>query len=246
MYVWYTCMMQPEKIDIGFPTAGSPEPEFVANMMKQVADMEYFGCYGGTHMVQSSILQTSRNILVRKFLEESDSPWLWMVDDDMTFDEGHVMRLWETASEYDMKMVSALAFMFKDGQHPIPSYFGVGDGRFYPKGQYYISFNKIPTQVTEVAATGLASVLVHRDVFEAMEAPRYDPYRWFDLINLPNNEGLCGEDVVFFHRAREKGFKLLLNPEVETRHIKSISIGRNDFDRYWELRNANSADNRDV
>jgi hypothetical protein len=179
---------------------------FATSLGATIRDMEYHGCMGKIHRVQSSLLVAARNTVVQKFLEESNSPWLWFVDSDMVFDRRHPMKLWETASEYDVKMVSGLAFIFKDQQQ------------------------------TRVVATGLASSLIHREVFEAMQPARHGSYRWFDLLlDITNNEGVSGEDTQFFIRARELGFDLMINPDAETWHIKEIGIGRVDFDRYWEL-----------
>jgi GT2 family glycosyltransferase len=183
----------------------------------------------------TSIPAKGRNVLVTDFLA-GDSDWLWMVDSDMVFDKGHAMKLVITARDMDVKIVSGLAFIFRDNSQPIPSWFTESSGKFYPKGELHLIENQIPDEPCVVAATGLASTLVHRDVFEAMEAPRDERWRWFDHIPLDGNDGLAGEDVQFFIRAREAGFDTVLEPRAETWHIKSIGVGRDSFDRFWELR----------
>lgn len=183
--------------------------------------------------MESSLLVHARNAVVDSFLKYSSSPWLWFVDSDMEFDQGHPMKLWEVASEYDVKMVSGLAFIFKDGQQPVPSIFYVNP----ETGELRLALNKIPDKPEIVPATGFASVLIHRDVLEAMQPARHKMYRWFDLLgDVTSNEGVAGEDVSFFLRAKQFGFDLMVNPEAETGHVKQITITRKDFDRYWELR----------
>jgi GT2 family glycosyltransferase len=227
--------VEPETIDIGWCDPGQVSGMFATSLGATIRDMEYHGCMGKIHRVQSSLLVAARNTVVQKFLDESNSPWLWFVDSDMVFDKRHPMKLWETASEYDVKMVSGLAFIFKDQQQPVPSIFYEGDP---DPGEIRLALNKIPVGPCRVVATGFASTLIHRDVFEAMQPARHDSYRWFDLLHITGNDGMAGEDVQFFVRAKETGFDLMINPDAETWHIKEIGIGRADFDRYWELQGA--------
>jgi hypothetical protein len=168
-------------------------------------------------------------MVIAEFLT-TDSEWLWMVDSDMVFSErDHPMRLWATASEHGADMVSALNFIFHNANQPTPSIFTES------KGKIGRVMNKVPTKPMEIRACGLASVLIHRRVFEAMGAPRHKDMRWFDEIPLPQAEGLAGEDVQFFVRATDLGFKLMVDPDARTQHIKKIGIGVDDFHRYWQL-----------
>jgi hypothetical protein len=208
---------------------------FAASLAATTRDLQYHEAMGSIHQVQSSLLVHARNAVAERFLTTSSSPWLWFVDADMTFDQGHPMKLWEVASEYDVKLVSGLAFIFRDGNQPVPSIFYTNPDT----EELRLALNKIPAQPEVVPATGFASVLIHRDVLEAMQPPRHKMYRWFDLLgDITTNEGIAGEDVGFFLRAREHGFKLMVNPDAETWHHKSIPIGRLAFDRYWELNSA--------
>jgi hypothetical protein len=205
---------------------------FAASIAASTRDLEYHGAMGMIHNVQSSLLVHARNALCERFLNLSSSPWLWFVDSDMVFDHGHPMKLWEVASEYDVKLVSGLAFIFKDGQQPVPSIFYSNP----ENDELRLALNRIPDKPAVVPATGFASVLIHRDVLETMQPARHPMYRWFDLLeNITTNDGIAGEDVGFFVRAKQYGFDLMVQPEAETGHIKSITISKMDFDRYWQL-----------
>jgi GT2 family glycosyltransferase len=171
--------------------------------------------------------------MVTKFLE-GDSPWLWMVDADEVFDKGHAMKLWEVADEYEADMVSGLAMIWKEQNTPIPSVFfddPDNEGRLI---QYY---NVLPDGPKRIAACGLASVLVHRRVFEAMSHPRHPEYRWFDF--LPNEDidivgdEMTGIDVQFFVRARRLGFTLMLNPEARATSVEEIGVGYREWKTFW-------------
>jgi hypothetical protein len=228
----YNLVNMPERIDIGFCDPGMVNGEFAISLAATCRDLEYHGAMGQLHRIESSLLVHARNALIERFLKLSSSPWLWCVDSDMVFDHGHPMKLWETASEYDVKIVSGLAFIFKDGNQPVPSIFYPGEPN---PSELRMALNKIPDEPVVVAATGFASVLIHRDVLEAMQPARHPQYRWFDLLDVTANDGLAGEDVGFFIRAKEFGFDAVIAPHAQTGHIKNITISRQDFERYWEL-----------
>lgn len=226
--------MKAEKIDIAFCDPGYVSGYFAVSLAATTRDMEYHDCMGKLHREQGSLLSLSRNLNVQKFLD-GDANWLWMVDADMIFDVGHPMKLWEVASETGAKMVSGLAFIFRNGEQPVPSV-------FYPSPDdpdvIGLIENYLPDKPTKVAATGLASALVHREVFEALGEDG-----WFDMVPRGADGKPTGEDVGFFLKARDAGFDLILNPDAETWHIKEIALGREQFTRFWELRGVN-ADNR--
>jgi len=208
---------------------GMTEGQFTHSLASVVGAMSYFGCLGEIHRGTSSRPNASRNQVVNEFLE-TDSQWLWMVDADMSFDEkDHPMRLWSVASEHGADMVSALTFIFHNGNQPTPSLFIENEGLV---GRV---LNRIPPEPIEIRACGLASVLIHRRVFEAMPPARHESLRWFDEIQIPQAEEIAGEDVGFFVRATDLGFRLMIDPNTRTQHIKRIGVGYKDFQRYWEL-----------
>ena len=224
----------PERIDVGWIDPGVVPGDFALSIASTVADMQYHECLGKLYRKAASLPGLGRNQIVEEFLQ-GENPWLYMVDSDMILDKGHVMKLWITAQDYDVKIVSGLAFIFLKQEQPIPSYFMWGDGTAIQEGVLWIPHNFIPDEPFTVAATGMASTLIHRDVFEAVEAERTETYRWFDQIERPPNEGLLGEDVSFFIKAGEAGFEQVLDPNAETAHLKQIPLSKKDFNRFWEL-----------
>jgi len=66
---------------------------------------------------------------------------------------------------------------------------------------------------------GAGFMLIHRSVFEAIGP---NPYRQ-DVL-APNGD-LVGEDYAFCHRAREKGFPIMLNTAVFLGHVKPRVLG---------------------
>lgn len=218
-----------DKIDIAWIDPGYTTGKFTLSIAGTCADLADAGRLGRLHRMSTSLPALGRNTLVRDGFLAGNSPWLWMVDSDMVFDKGHVLKLLDTAREQAAKIVSGLSFIFKDASLPIPAYFLEDDDK-----QLHM-MNLVPGDVMEVAATGLASTLIHREVFEKMEAPRHEDYRWFDQIMLEGNDQLSGEDTQFFVRARALGYRVFLNPNAETWHVKEVGVGKADFVRHWEL-----------
>lgn len=97
----------------------------------------------------------------------------------------------------------------------------------------------VPEKPEPIAACGLASALIHREVLEAMQPPRHPKYRWFDF--LPNEDiGITGDemtgiDVQFFVRARQLGYPLIVEPNARTWHLETIGIGYDEWKRAWRI-----------
>jgi len=226
----------PEKIDVAWIDPGYVTGNFAHSIASAVKDMEYFGCAGRIFRASTSIPIRSRNMVVEEFLQDSDSEWLWLIDADMVFDKGHVMKLWNTAFDKGAKMVSGLAFIFKHSGKPVPSFYMSGGeipDEEFAEGDLVNMPGWVPDEATPVAATGLASSLVHREVFEAMPFERQEGYRWFDFHRRARSGELFGEDLQFFVRAKELDYQLWLEPDATTWHVKEIGIGLDDWKRAW-------------
>lgn len=174
--------------------------------------------------------------MFREFWETSDSEWLWTVDADMVFDKGHPMKLWLAAQDHEADMVAGMALLWKERQYPVPNY-------FYDRedGAIELRHNWLPPSGYRIAATGLASVLIHRNVIGAMSitTPRHAEYPWFDfLLNSDvgiNGDEMTGIDVQFFMRARQLGYKLIAEPDAKTHHIEELYIGHDEWKRAWNI-----------
>lgn len=224
--------MEAEKIATGWIDPEHVSGFFAQSIAAQLRDMEYFGCAGKVLRYTAAQPIDARNQICKIFLEETDDDWLWMVDADMLFDQGHVMKLWETASEHGVKMVSGLAFINRPKVVPSIFYWKDEDNTlFHP-------YNHIPDEPSYVAATGLASLLVHRDVLESMDAPRHEARRWFDFLN-PGEVGLTssdpvGIDVQFCLRAWDAGYPMMVNPNARTRHLEDAIIDYETWREDWK------------
>lgn len=222
--------MQPDKITTAWVDPEKVSGWFAQSIAAQTRDMEYFNCAGKILRYSASQQIDARNQICRIFTEETDDTWLWFVDADMMFDKGHVMKLWETASEYDVKIVSGLAFI--DREKAIPSV-------FYREANKLISlYNYIPKEPTQVAATGMASMLIHRDVLETMQPAREEGRRWFDMLTAEDvgvdNTTPMGMDTAFCLRAGNAGFPMMLNPHARTRHLEERWVDYSTWEEDWK------------
>lgn len=82
--------------------------------------------------------------------------------------------------------------------------------------QYEYQYD-FPRGLVEVDATGAAFLLVKRDVLEKIDAAAPGAEGPF------SNRG-WGEDVAFFERAREQGYKVYVDTTIEVKHIGEIEV----------------------
>lgn len=77
--------------------------------------------------------------------------------------------------------------------------------------------SKLQKQPFEVDGGGAGCLLVKREVFEKIEWP------WFKWINNPDRSQLT-EDIYFFNKVWEAGYKVIAHPGVIAKHYKEINI----------------------
>ena len=176
----------------------------------------------------------ARNKAAQAFVAGRDAEWLWWVDTDMGFAPDTVDRLVAAADPVERPIVGGLCFAWKevrlDGMGGFrcearPTIFdmvedadgGVGlmGRRSYPADELVLC-----------AATGSACLLVHRSVFERIEA-KYGPC-WYDRA-LAGTGHLMGEDTSFCVRAAAVGCPTFVHTGVKTTHLKRVWVSEEDF-----------------
>ncbi len=170
---------------------------------------------------------TRRNKLAKHLVDHPSTEWLFMVDDDMGFAPDTVDRLVEAADPVHRPIVGGLAFAMKsDGVGP----FFARRYRCTPTVYRWVEtdtdigfapwFDYPRDQLVEVDSTGAAVVLIHRTVFEKIQAEYGD--RWFDPLRIPHagTEVEFGEDMAFCLRAKACGFPVHVHTGVKTTHDK--------------------------
>ena len=174
----------------------------------------------------------ARSQLVDAF-STTECDWLWMVDDDMTFDPDILDRLLEAAHPQDRPMVGALCFIGGQGSRVRPTLYNFtsSDGDM----EHVMDYPK--DTLVKIGATGAACVLIHRSVFAAMKAKygvlpdgRKNPYPWFQEGMFRPGGGAYGEDTAFFLKANALGFPLYVHTGIKCGHVKNYVVDEEMFE----------------
>jgi len=182
----------------------------------------------------SGQLVPSRNYAVQLFLDKLDHEWMFFIDTDMGFEGDIIDRLLAVADPTTHPVVGALCFALNfqryDGMggmrvQIVPTLYRIGKevNSGHESFSYYGDYP--PDNVTPVAATGAAALLMHRGALEKVRANYGD--KWFEQIVAPG--GLVGEDFSFCLRLRSSGIPIDVHTGVQTTHHKQVWLGEDDY-----------------
>ena len=152
--------------------------------------------------------------------------WLFFMDVDQTFHPDTIPRLLETAARHEARIVSVLCHLGKWPFAPLAGWakrdergdwsFVNSRGRDWKK-----DFAPLGKGVVDVDWVSGGGLLVHRDVIDAIEWPPFQ-----DVWDPKTGRRLMGHDVSFCLKAKEKGFKILVDTDVNSDHGKFSYISR--------------------
>lgn len=222
---------------VAYPHSESPTNNFTQSLL-QLANYDR-----GRHIatiehvrVPTGDLPGARNSTMRYFLENGYE-WLFMVDDDMGFQETALESLRAVADPVSRPIVGALCFgqrdLKRDGRNGYrfdvcPTIYSWEQ---YPDGirRFRVGTHFAVNSLVRCDSTGAACVLIHRSV-GAEIFNRYGDV-WFEPIEHP--EGWVSEDLSFFYRWMEIAGPggVTINTAVKTNHSKTIWLDERDF---WE------------
>ena len=141
---------------------------------------------------------------------------MW-IDSDVLFRPEHIVGL----VNQNVDIVSGL-YLMEGGK-----YFAVvkdWDEEFFKKNGYFQFLTqkdiKDNEELVEVTYTGMGFVLIKKGVFEALEYPWFEPKRQ----EIGEMCDFSSEDVGFCLKAREKGFKIIVDPKIIVKHEKKIVL----------------------
>ena len=163
----------------------------------------------------SPYIVENRNSIARKVLEvEGKSPVkpdyaLWL-DSDMVFSAWQIASLIKRLEEGN-EIVSGLYYNFFKGEEK-PLAMRKEGGRYG-----LIEESELKGNLVEVDAVGFGFVAMKVEVLKRL-AGKYGK-RVFDMRYLEDGS-LIGEDMVFCERAKEAGYKIMLDPSIVVKHIK--------------------------
>lgn len=166
-----------------------------------------------------SLVYNARNNLAREAIREEADQVLWL-DSDMVFSPDLLLRMTKVRQENNIDFLTAICFRRK------PPYTPCLFDRLEKteKGASYTSIMSVPEGRFKVGGCGFAGVLMGTDVLLSVSA-KFDG-RMFDP--LPG----FGEDVSFCWRARQCGYDIWCDADIELGHVGSCVVTRGYFEAF--------------
>ncbi len=144
----------------------------------------------------------ARNWLAENF----EGDWLWFIDDDHCFAPDILTRL----LAHDVGIVAPLCFQRKAPFQPVAL------TSLEPREHWPGTSGKAAYGLQEVAATGTAGMLIHRQVFDALDRPYF-----FHDDGRDKSET---SDILFCKAAREAGFDIYVDTSVTLTHLNVCGV----------------------
>lgn len=199
---------------------------------------------GGRISSQSSPrLAAARCQIVREFLKlDPSTEYLLFMDADMSCDRDAPYQMIHTAREHDADIVGGLCFVGGRGTKSMyPTIYTLS-----PDPNQAMNFQIAPIVryprggVVQCDATGGAALLIHRRVLVKMgqKFARHadgtvNPMPWFaDGVHMGAE---FGEDITFCIRARQLGFKLVVDTGVKFGHRKEYVLDEDLYRLHLQL-----------
>lgn len=166
-----------------------------------------------------SLVYNARNNLARQAIKH-EADWVLWLDSDMVFNPDLLQRMMKVCTENDIDFLTALCFRRKPPY--TPCLFDRLDK--VEKGASYTALLSVPEGRFQVGGCGFAGVLMSTDVLISVSA-KFNG-RMFDPM-----EGF-GEDVAFCWRARQCGYDIWCDSDIEMGHVGQCIVTRSFFEAY--------------
>lgn len=151
----------------------------------------------------------ARNMIIKQALD-NDCTHVLFVDDDMELPADALTRL----LAHNVDGVLGLYLMRNYPHFPVAF-----DRKFANGFNKFLYLEEKVQGLIEITNGGLGCALIKTDVFRAMPHPKDV---WVTLGEI-EKDGWC-DDVSFFNRYHEAGFKLYLDTEVRCGHLTTITL----------------------
>lgn len=169
-------------------------------------------CYLQLANISGSLIYAARDKLVGQAIKTECDYIMWF-DSDMTFDQDTLERLLKAAEENDADIVSGLYFRRSPPYSPVAfSDFQIVEGE--PSGKHKDYEGEL-SGMHEVGAVGFGCVLTSVGAVLDILAKNKS---CFSPI------GSVGEDLAFCWRARELGYKVLLDCDIKCGHVGHVVV----------------------
>ena len=166
-----------------------------------------------------SLVYNARNNLARQAIK-AEADWILWLDSDMVFGPDLLQRMMKVCTENDIDFLTALCFRRK------PPYTPCLFDRLekIDKGASYTALLSVPEGRFKVGGCGFAGVLISTqvilDVGAKFNGRMFDPLEGF------------GEDVSFCWRARQCGYDIWCDSDIELGHVGSCVVTRGYFEAF--------------
>ena len=162
-----------------------------------------------------SLVTRARNEMASWFLKTDFQRQMW-IDADIQFEPEDVAKLWNLDCD-----IAVAAYAMKLQNNPVLSAWK--DGKL-------VKLEECPSEPFEVDYAGTGFFMVKREVYEAL-APSTETYQGpLDRVHAfymtpVHDDGFESEDYHFCRRAREAGFKVMMDPSIRLGHIGQYKYG---------------------
>ena len=164
--------------------------------------------------ISGSLIYEARDKLFAQALQ-SECDYIMWFDSDMTFDDDTLERLLKTAEKYEADIVSGLYFRRSPPYTPVAfDSFEVVEEELGLVG-HAVDYSGELSGVHEVGGVGFGCVLVSVDA-------AFDVFSKHNTCFAPINR--VGEDLAFCWRARQLGYKVLLDADVKCGHVGHVIV----------------------
>lgn len=166
-----------------------------------------------------SLVYNARNNLARQAIK-AEADWVLWLDSDMVFRPDLLQRMLKVCTENDIDFLTALCFRRKPPYTPCLFDRLEKIGR----GASYTTLMSVPDGRFQVGGCGFAGVLLSTDVLLSVAAK-------FDGRMFEPMDGF-GEDVAFCWRARQCGYDIWCDSDIEMGHVGQCVVTRKFFEAF--------------
>jgi hypothetical protein len=186
---------------------------------------------------QAGGIVAGRNDIARKFLDDTECEWLFMVDSDMGFSPDTVDRLIASADPVRRPVVGGLCFALRRetaGDCYGQKYVVVPTCYELVQSDAEVGFRSIldypRDSLMQVSGTGAACLMIHRTALHRVRGKYGD--KWFDPITHPVGPTTFSEDLSFCVRLAAIDLPVFVDTSVRTTHDKhGVFLDELEFDR---------------
>jgi hypothetical protein len=197
---------------IGVPTLGNMDWRFWLSTV--TCNLPFKHAF---HPIVRRLPDMARNELAEMSVNMGFTHVLFL-DDDMAFDQ---QNIFVQLLSHDVDIIGVKAYTRQFPHYPCVFFKGSEETQFYKD----IDFDNVGLR--EVDAIGASMLLVKTEVFKKMEKPYFE---FRDVKILGKGASSFGEDILFGKKAKEAGFKVYCDTDIEIGHIgDNIIVTRKSY-----------------